>query len=217
VFAVNSVVAVRPVVEFTSTAEAAERTPTDPRLPEDKVSLSPEAKRALDLDAGPDGEEGQGTKDRIGGPRRLDAEQEQQVAALKRRDAHVRQHEAAHQAAGGELTGSASFSYQTGPDGRSYAVGGEVPISARSGRTADETIAIARRVRAAALAPADPSPADLSAAAAAMQLEAKAQGQKRAEQVEESRGQAQQGPASGPRAGTLERVVMKDPEPPQIF
>lgn len=216
-FAVSSVVAARPVVEFISTAEDAERSPTDPRLPEDKVSLSPEARRSLDLRAGKDGAAGQGKEGGIGGPRKLDAEQEKQVTELKQRDAHVRQHEAAHQAAGGELAGSASFSYQTGPDGRSYAVGGEVPISARSGRTADETIAIARRVRAAALAPADPSPADLAAAAAAMQMEAKAQAQKRAEQVEESRGQGRQGPPSGPKAGTLERVVVRDPEPPQIF
>jgi len=211
VLAVSSLSAARPVVGFVSTAAATERAPTDPRLPEDKVSLSPEAKRSLDLRAGKVGKEDQGQPGQIGGPRKLDSEQERQVTELEQRDAHVRQHEAAHQAAGGDLTGAASFSYQTGPDGRSYAVGGEVPISARSGRTADETIAIARRVRSAALAPADPSAADLAAAASAMQMEAKAQAQKRAEQASESRGRA-----AGPQAGTLERVVMRAPEPAQI-
>jgi hypothetical protein len=187
VFAVSSVVAARPVVEFRSAVGEGGPAPADPRLPEDKVSLSPEARRSLDLRAGRAGRAGPGEEGRIGGPRKLDAEQEREVARLKQRDAHVRQHEAAHQAAGGALTGAATFTYRTGPDGRSYAVGGEVPISARAGRTADETIAIARRVRAAALAPADPSSADLAAATSAMQMELKAQAQKRAEQVEASR------------------------------
>jgi len=101
----------------------------------------------------------------------LTADQERQLTDLQQRDTHVRQHEAAHQAAGGALVGGASYSYQTGPDGKSYAVGGEVPISLQAGRTADETIANARRVRAAALAPSDPSAQDLSVAAAATSVE----------------------------------------------
>jgi hypothetical protein len=115
---------------------------------------------------------------RIGGTRGLTAEQQRQITDLKQRDTHVRQHEAAHQAAGGSLTGAASFSYQSGPDGRSYAVGGEVPIRLASGRTPDETIGNARQARAAALAPSDPSPQDLSVAAAATQLEMSAVRQK---------------------------------------
>ena len=70
----------------------------------------------------------------------------------------MRAHEAARRAAAGGLGGAASFSYETGPDGKRYAVGGEVPVSLRSGRTPEETIANAQTVRSAALAPADPWP-----------------------------------------------------------
>lgn len=193
-FAVSSVVAARPVVGFHSTAEAVERAPEDPRLPEDRVSLSDEARRGLQARrAGAERPDG----------KRLDAQQEKEVADLKQRDLHVRQHEAAHQAAGGDLAGSASFTYQVGPDGRSYAVGGEVPIAARSGRTPDETIAIARRVRAAALAPADPSAADLAAAAQATAMEQQAVQQRQAQRERESA-------ARGPD-GTFDRVYFRTP------
>jgi len=97
------------------------------------------------------------------------------VDQLKARDREVRAHEAAHQAAGGSLAGGASFAYQRGPDGRSYAVGGEVPIDLSAGRTPEETIQRARQIRAAALAPADPSGQDLRVAAEAAALEMAAQ------------------------------------------
>lgn len=63
------------------------------------------------------------------------------VSELKQRDAEVKAHEAAHlAAAGGIATGGASFSYQQGPDGIRYAIGGEVNIdtsgSRRPGRNA---------------------------------------------------------------------------------
>ncbi len=93
------------------------------------------------------------------------------IDELRSRDTEVRQHEAAHQAAGGALAGGASFTYQRGPDGKSYAVGGEVPIDLSTGRTPDETIQRARQVRAAALAPAQPSSQDLHVAAEASALE----------------------------------------------
>jgi hypothetical protein len=107
----------------------------------------------------------------------LTDEDRARVIELAQRDVHVRAHEAAHQAAGGALAGGASFTYETGPDGRQYAVAGEVPIRIESGRTPDETIQNAQQARAAALAPSDPSPADLSIASAAAQLEAQARAQ----------------------------------------
>ena len=80
------------------------------------------------------------------------------LGKLKARDTQVRQHEAAHlAAAGGQATSGASYTYQKGPDGVSYAIGGEVGIDLSPGRTPSETIARARQVQAAALAPADPS------------------------------------------------------------
>jgi hypothetical protein len=151
--------------------------------PRDRVSLSPEARQ------------------RLAGGRELDEAQQRELDELRKRDLHVRAHEAAHQAAGGELTGPASFTYRVGPDGRSYAVGGEVPIAARQGRTPDETIAIARKVRAAALAPSDPSSADLAAAAMATQVELRAQQQKR---------QQSEGDAAG---ATVPAATMHAPEP----
>ena len=105
----------------------------------------------------------------------LTPSEKQQVSELKARDTEVRAHEAAHQAAGAGLAGGASFSYQKGPDGKMYAVGGEVPISFKQGRTPQETIANARQVKAAAMAPANPSPQDYSVANTATMMELKAQ------------------------------------------
>lgn len=109
-------------------------------------------------------------------PGALSPEELRQVDRLKARDRAVRAHEQAHQAAAGGLaSGGASYTLQRGPDGVDYAIGGEVPISLREGRTPEETIANARTIRAAALAPADPSPQDRAVAAAAGQMEARAQ------------------------------------------
>ena len=97
------------------------------------------------------------------------------IAKLKARDTQVRQHEQAHLAAAGSLAVSgASYVYQRGPDGVSYAVGGEVQIDTSPGRTPEETIARARAIMAAALAPADPSGPDRAVAAQAQQLEQQA-------------------------------------------
>jgi hypothetical protein len=96
------------------------------------------------------------------------------AAELARIDREVRAHEAAHVAAGGPYVGSASYSYVEGPDGKRYAVAGEVPISAPAGRTPEETIRIMAQVRAAALAPASPSPQDIRVAASASAAEARA-------------------------------------------
>lgn len=111
---------------------------------------------------------------RTGASPTLTAEELRLVESLRQRDVEVRAHEAAHQAAGGSLTGGASFTYETGPDGRAYAVGGEVPISMAEGNSPAETISIARRIRAAALAPADPSGQDLRVASQAAALEMRA-------------------------------------------
>lgn len=115
---------------------------------------------------------------RAGAGRQLTPTDQRQLAQMQQTDAHVRQHEAAHQAAGGSLTGGATFTYQLGPDGKSYAVGGEVPVTLQTGRTPDETIANARQARRAALAPSDPSPQDLAVAAEATQMELSAQARK---------------------------------------
>lgn len=108
------------------------------------------------------------------GPSQLEPAEVQEVQELAERDRQVRAHEAAHQAAAGSLGGAASFAYKTGPDGKSYAVGGEVSVDMSAGRTPEETITRAAQIRAAALAPADPSPQDLAVAAQATAMEAAA-------------------------------------------
>lgn len=105
----------------------------------------------------------------------LDEQQQKQVEALKARDSDVRQHEQAHLAAGGGLAGGgATYSYQQGPDGKQYAIGGEVGIRLARGSTPQETISNAQTVQRAALAPADPSGQDRAVAAAAAQMEQQA-------------------------------------------
>lgn len=106
----------------------------------------------------------------------LSAEDEAVLRKLQARDREVRQHEQAHLAASGGLaTSGARFSYQRGPDGVDYAVGGEVSIDTAPGRTPEETLQRARQVRAAALAPAQPSGPDLAVAAQATRMALDAQ------------------------------------------
>lgn len=108
------------------------------------------------------------------------------VRSLQARDQQVRAHEQAHLAASGGLaTSGASYIYQKGPDGVSYAIGGEVTIDVSPGRTPQDTIARAETIRAAALAPADPSGQDRAVAAAASQMEQAAYAQLLAKASEE--------------------------------
>lgn len=100
---------------------------------------------------------------------------ELEIAKLQTRDRMVRAHEAAHQSVGGQYAGAASYTYQNGPDGRRYAVGGEVPIDTSTEKTPQATIDKMGIVRRAALAPQDPSAADRAIAAAATQHESNAQ------------------------------------------
>lgn len=106
----------------------------------------------------------------------LTPEEEEQVRELQTRDAEVRTHEMQHVAAGGPyVTGGPTYTYQTGPDGRKYAVGGEVSIDTGSvSGDPEATIRKMQTVAAAALAPAEPSGQDYKVAAAARQAEAKA-------------------------------------------
>lgn len=120
----------------------------------------------------------------------LNEAQQKEVSELKSRDTDVRRHEAAHQAAGGSLAGAASFTFEQGPDGKQYAIGGEVPIQVSRGGTPEETIRNAQTVRAAALAPSDPSGQDRAVAAEASQIEQQA----RVELLQKQSGKAPQSP-----------------------
>lgn len=108
------------------------------------------------------------------------ARQEQQVQQvinqLKARDTEVRAHEMAHLAAAGSYArGGMSFTYQTGPDGKRYAIGGEVgidtfPVSGDPEATLQKEMVI----QTVALAPAEPSAQDQKVAQSAIKMMAQA-------------------------------------------
>ena len=99
----------------------------------------------------------------------------EEIRSLKQRDQEVRAHEQAHSASGGVHAGSASFSYETGPDGVRYAVGGEVSVDVS--KVSDDpqaTLDKMEQIQRAALAPAEPSAQDRQVAAQAAQKAAQA-------------------------------------------
>ncbi|WP_197281970.1 putative metalloprotease CJM1_0395 family protein [Dethiosulfatarculus sandiegensis] len=106
----------------------------------------------------------------------LTPKEEAVVREMKQRDQEVRAHEQAHIAAGGQYVGGgARFSFETGPDGRQYATGGEVSIDASEAQTPEATIQKAAIIQKAALAPASPSAQDRAVAAKAAQMGREAQ------------------------------------------
>lgn len=89
------------------------------------------------------------------------------VRELRNTEREVIAHEAAHQAAAGRFGGPVSYTRTTGPDGKSYITGGEVPIHFVAGSTPEETLRNLEQVQKAALAPGDPSAQDIRVAAQA--------------------------------------------------
>ena len=110
-------------------------------------------------------------------PKQQAEQQEQQeVQELKARDQEVKTHEQAHAAVGGRYAGAPNYSYELGPDGKQYAVGGEVQIDISPvPGDPQATVQKMQQVRAAALAPAEPSAADRRIAAEAAQRQIQAQ------------------------------------------
>ena len=99
-------------------------------------------------------------------------EQLRQISELQNVDRKVKAHEMAHMAAGaGLVSGGPTYGYTTGPDGKRYAVSGEVGIDTSAANSPEATITKAQRIKAAALAPADPSAQDYRVAAAATNME----------------------------------------------
>ncbi|RTZ59532.1 MAG: hypothetical protein DSZ31_03765 [Gammaproteobacteria bacterium] len=106
--------------------------------------------------------------------RKDDPEVQREIQKLREIDRKVKAHEMAHVSVGGPYAGMPVYSYVKGPDGKLYAVAGEVPIDVSEERDPEETVRKMERVIAAALAPADPSPQDLKVAAVASVKLAKA-------------------------------------------
>ena len=95
---------------------------------------------------------------------------ERVISQLQQRDKEVRTHELAHATAGGTATGTPSYTFEVGPDGKKYAVGGEVAVDLSSiAGNPQATIVKMQKVHAAALAPASPSTQDTRVAASATQ------------------------------------------------
>lgn len=121
--------------------------------------------------------------------RELTDEQKRKVEELKEKDRKVRAHEQAHLAMAGQYAiGGPNFEYETGPDGKRYAVGGEVKLDASEvPGNPEATIRKMQQIRRAALAPRDPSAQDRRVAAEASRKEAEA----RREIMEERRKELQ--------------------------
>ncbi|WP_445395853.1 putative metalloprotease CJM1_0395 family protein [Zobellella sp. An-6] len=129
----------------------------------------------------------------------MSAEEVQQLQELQQRDREVRIHEQLHASVGGQYAGAPSYEFETGPDGKQYAVGGEVqidiaPIPGDPRATIDKM----QQVKAAALAPAEPSQADKAAAARADQHIREAQ-------AELQQPESASSPTAGPDSGRREK------------
>ena len=106
----------------------------------------------------------------------LELKEERLLQKLRQVDREVRAHEQAHlMAAGPYARGAPHYEYVRGPDGRLYAVAGEVKIDTSPVPGDPEaTLEKARAIKRAALAPANPSPQDRRVAALADRMAAKA-------------------------------------------
>jgi hypothetical protein len=93
----------------------------------------------------------------------LDPAEEAVVNQLRARDSAVRQEEKAHAAAAGQYGSAPQYTYQIGPDGNAYAIGGHVDVSVSLSGSADDRDRALATLQNAALTPNSPSGADMSA------------------------------------------------------
>lgn len=110
-----------------------------------------------------------------------------EVDKLAARDREVRAHEQAHAGTGGQYAAAPSYEYERGPDGKQYAVNGEVSIDISAANTPEETLRKMQQIQAAALSPTEPSAQDLRVASEARQKATEA----RAEIVKDNAEQAE--------------------------
>jgi len=134
-----------------------------------------------------------------------------QIQELAARDREVRAHEQAHAAIAGQYAGSPTYSFVRGPDGVSYAVGGEVSIdtSPISGDP-EASLRKAQQLRRAANAPADPSSQDGSVAALAAQMEQQARTELREQQAIEAERRREAADSDGELAATGDKSIASD-------
>lgn len=142
----------------------------------------------------------------LGAAKGVSAKDRTVIAELQKTDREVRAHEAAHLAAAGGLARGVNFSYVTGPDGRQYAVAGEVQLDVSPESDPEATLRKAEQIRAAANAPANPSGQDRQVAAQAAQMALAAQ-----QEIAERR-RAQQDDARAGSASQYERTARDSAE-----
>ncbi len=88
----------------------------------------------------------------------LDPGQSNRLRRLQARDQRVRAHEQAHSLSGGaQVAAAVRYRYQTGPDGRRYAVGGQAHAPASGGGSPEQALDKSADLRRAAVAPTRPS------------------------------------------------------------
>ena len=145
------------------------------------------------------------------------AQQQQQITELASRDREVRSHEQAHAAVGGSYAGAPTYSFKRGPDGQTYAVGGEVSIDVSP--IPNDPAATLRKmevVQQAALAPAEPSSQDLRVAAQAQVLAAQARSELAALQREEVAAAAAERKAEAQAREEQEQTEQEEPAAPEV-
>lgn len=149
-------------------------------------------------DAGSDQKNSESTSSSKAEPKKNDAEytpeEQKEITELKSRDTEVKAHEQAHIAAGGQyVRGVAHFEYQTGPDGKKYAIGGEVSIDAsKESGDPQATISKMQTIIRAAMAPASPSGQDRAVAAKATRIEMEARTEAMEQTQAEAKGKSKQ-------------------------
>lgn len=145
------------------------------------------------------------------------AQQQQQISELASRDREVRSHEQAHAAVGGSYAGAPTYSFKRGPDGQTYAVGGEVSIDVSP--IPNDPAATLRKmevVQQAALAPAEPSAQDLRVAAQAQVLAAQARSELAALQREEVAAAAAERKAEAQAREEQEQAEQEEPAASEV-
>lgn len=167
----------------------------------DSVEISEEAKSLSKSE--------EGDKTNLSSQNELGKEEEKEVQELRKKDREVKGHEMAHVAAGGGLVrGAPRYEYQTGPDGKRYAVAGHVNIDTGAEKDPEKTLKKMQQVKRAALAPANPSGQDLAVAAKASRTASEARSDLAKENIEEA---TEKGQSEDPSSPENEAVVQDNP------
>ena len=149
---------------------------------EDKTNVTD---GTVNTDESKDNEKGSVSEEKGANGKTLSDKEKQQLQELKSRDIEVKKHEQTHQRVGSPYTSAPSYEYETGPDGKKYAVAGSVNIDSKDEETPEKTAKKMRIIIKAAKAPAQPSGKDLSVAADATRRLNEANAKIQKEQQEE--------------------------------